>query len=58
MAITHHETLDQKPAIQTVTFGIGTCTLGLALVAATSQGICAILTLERRRSSPPCRPHP
>jgi AraC family transcriptional regulator of adaptative response/methylated-DNA-[protein]-cysteine methyltransferase len=43
MTTTDHETLDQKPAIQTVTFGIGTCTLGLALVAATSQGICAIL---------------
>ena len=39
----HHETLDQKPAIQTITFGIGTSTLGLALVAATSQGVCAIL---------------
>lgn len=39
----HHETLDQKPAIQTITFGIGTSTLGFALVAATAQGICAIL---------------
>ena len=39
----HHETLDQKPAIQTIAFGTGTCALGLALVAATSQGICAIL---------------
>ena len=39
----HYETLDQKPAIQTIAFGTGTCALGLALVAATSQGICAIL---------------
>ena len=38
-----HETRDQKPAIQTIAFGTGTCALGLALVAATSQGICAIL---------------
>jgi AraC family transcriptional regulator of adaptative response/methylated-DNA-[protein]-cysteine methyltransferase len=37
------ETLDQKPAIQTIAFGTGTCALGLTLVAATSQGICAIL---------------
>ena len=43
MSTTDHEALDQKPAIQTITFGIGTCTLGLALVAATSRGICAIL---------------
>jgi len=43
MTTTHHEAPGQKPAIQTITFGIGTCTLGLALVAATSQGICAIL---------------
>ena len=43
MSTTDHETLNQKSAIQTITFGIGTCTLGLALVAATSQGICAIL---------------
>ena len=39
----HHETLDQKPAIQTIAFGTGICALGLAFVAATSQGICAIL---------------
>jgi AraC family transcriptional regulator of adaptative response/methylated-DNA-[protein]-cysteine methyltransferase len=43
MTTTHYETLDQNPAIQTIAFGIGTCTLGLALVAATSEGICAIL---------------
>jgi AraC family transcriptional regulator of adaptative response/methylated-DNA-[protein]-cysteine methyltransferase len=43
MTTMHHETLDQKPAIQTIAFGTGTCALGLALVAATSQGICAIL---------------
>jgi len=43
MTIMHHETLDQKPAIQTIAFGTGTCALGLALGAATSQGICAIL---------------
>lgn len=39
----HHETLDQEPAIQTIAFATRTCALGLALVAATSQGICAIL---------------
>jgi|HubBroStandDraft_6_1064221.scaffolds.fasta_scaffold10790_4 AraC family transcriptional regulator of adaptative response/methylated-DNA-[protein]-cysteine methyltransferase len=43
MTTMHSETLDQKPAIQTIAFGTGTCALGLALVAATSQGICAIL---------------
>ena len=43
MTTMHYETLDQKPAIQTIAFGTGTCALGLALVAATSQGICAIL---------------
>ena len=49
MTTTDHETLDQKPAIRTITFGIGTCTIGLALVAATSQGICAILLGSNER---------
>ena len=46
----HHETLDQKPAIQTIAFATGTCALGLALVAATSQGICAILLGSNERA--------
>jgi AraC family transcriptional regulator of adaptative response/methylated-DNA-[protein]-cysteine methyltransferase len=37
------ETSAQKTAIQTIAFRVGTCTLGLVLVAATRQGICAIL---------------
>jgi hypothetical protein len=43
MNIMLHETSAQKTAIQPITFRVGTCTLGLALVATTSQGICAIL---------------
>ena len=46
----HHETLDQKPAIQAIAFGTGTCALGLALVAATSQGICAILLASNEKA--------
>ena len=38
-----HETSVQKTAIQSITFRVGTCTLGLVLVATTPQGICAIL---------------
>ena len=43
MITTLHETSAQKTAIQTIAFRIGTCTLGLVLVATTPQGICAIL---------------
>lgn len=38
---------DEKPtqtsAIQIINFGIGTCALGLVLVATTSKGVCSIL---------------
>jgi AraC family transcriptional regulator, regulatory protein of adaptative response / methylated-DNA-[protein]-cysteine methyltransferase len=43
MITTLRETSAQNTAIQAVTFRIGTCTLGLVLVATTPQGICAIL---------------
>jgi AraC family transcriptional regulator, regulatory protein of adaptative response / methylated-DNA-[protein]-cysteine methyltransferase len=43
MITTLHETSAQKTAIQTITFKVGTCALGLVLVATTPQGICAIL---------------
>jgi AraC family transcriptional regulator, regulatory protein of adaptative response / methylated-DNA-[protein]-cysteine methyltransferase len=43
MTTTKHETSAQKTAIQTIAFRVGTCTLGLVLVATTPQGICAIL---------------
>jgi len=43
MITTLRETSAQKTAIQTITFRVGTCTLGLVLVATTPQGICAIL---------------
>jgi AraC family transcriptional regulator, regulatory protein of adaptative response / methylated-DNA-[protein]-cysteine methyltransferase len=43
MTTTLHETSAQKTAIQTIAFRVGTCTLGLVLVAITPQGICAIL---------------
>jgi hypothetical protein len=43
MTNTLHETSAQKTAIQTIAFKVGTCTLGLVLVATTPQGICAIL---------------
>jgi O6-methylguanine-DNA--protein-cysteine methyltransferase len=43
MITTLRETSAQNTAIQTITFRVGTCTLGLVLVATTPQGICAIL---------------
>jgi AraC family transcriptional regulator, regulatory protein of adaptative response / methylated-DNA-[protein]-cysteine methyltransferase len=43
MITTLHETSAQKTAVQTIAFRVGTCTLGLVLVATTPQGICAIL---------------
>jgi hypothetical protein len=43
MITTLRETSAQKTAVQTITFRVGTCTLGLVLVATTPQGICAIL---------------
>jgi len=43
MTTTLHETSAQKTAIQTIALKVGTCTLGLVLVATTPQGICAIL---------------
>ena len=43
MIITLHEASAQKTAIQTIAFRVGTCTLGLVLVATTPRGICAIL---------------
>jgi AraC family transcriptional regulator of adaptative response/methylated-DNA-[protein]-cysteine methyltransferase len=43
MITTLHKTPAQKAAIQTITFRVGTCTLGLVLVATTPQGVCAIL---------------
>jgi AraC family transcriptional regulator, regulatory protein of adaptative response / methylated-DNA-[protein]-cysteine methyltransferase len=43
MTTTLHETSAQKTAIQTIAFRVGTCTLGLVLVATTPQGICAVL---------------
>ena len=43
MITTLRETSAQKTAIQTITFRVGTCTLGLVLAATTPQGICAIL---------------
>jgi AraC family transcriptional regulator of adaptative response/methylated-DNA-[protein]-cysteine methyltransferase len=43
MITTLRETSAQNTAIQTITFKVGTCTLGLVLVATTPQGICAIL---------------
>jgi AraC family transcriptional regulator, regulatory protein of adaptative response / methylated-DNA-[protein]-cysteine methyltransferase len=43
MTTTLHETSTQKTTIQTITFRVGTCTLGVVLVATTPQGICAIL---------------
>jgi AraC family transcriptional regulator of adaptative response/methylated-DNA-[protein]-cysteine methyltransferase len=43
MITMRHETPVQNSAIQTIPFGVGTCTLGLVLVATTAQGVCAIL---------------
>src|ERR1700737_2149982 len=43
MITTLRETSAQKTAIQTITFRVGTCPLGLVLFATTPQGICAIL---------------
>jgi hypothetical protein len=43
MIATLHETSAQKTAAQTITFRVGTCVLGLVLVATTPLGICAIL---------------
>jgi len=43
MITTLHETSAGKAAIQTITFKVRTCALGLVLVATTPQGICAIL---------------
>ena len=43
MIATLHKMPAQKTAIQTIAFRVGTCTLGLVLVATTPEGICAIL---------------
>ena len=43
MIATLHKMPAQKTAIQTIAFRVGTCRLGLVLVATTPQGICAIL---------------
>ena len=43
MITTLGETSAQNTAIQTINFRVGTCVLGLVLVATTLQGICAIL---------------
>ena len=43
MITTLRETSAQNTAIQTINFRVGTCVLGLVLVATTLQGICAIL---------------
>jgi AraC family transcriptional regulator, regulatory protein of adaptative response / methylated-DNA-[protein]-cysteine methyltransferase len=43
MITTLRETSAQKTGLQRITFRVGSCTLGLVLVASTPQGICAIL---------------
>jgi AraC family transcriptional regulator of adaptative response/methylated-DNA-[protein]-cysteine methyltransferase len=43
MVTTLRETSAQNAAIQAVSFRVGTCALGLVLVATTPRGICAIL---------------
>ena len=43
MITTIHETSAQTTSLESIHFSVGTCTLGLVLVASTSQGICAIL---------------
>jgi AraC family transcriptional regulator, regulatory protein of adaptative response / methylated-DNA-[protein]-cysteine methyltransferase len=43
MITTLRETSAQKTGLQRITYRVGSCTLGLVLVASTPQGICAIL---------------
>jgi len=43
MITTLRETSAQKTGLQRITLRVGSCTLGLVLVASTPQGICAIL---------------
>jgi AraC family transcriptional regulator of adaptative response/methylated-DNA-[protein]-cysteine methyltransferase len=43
MITTLRETSAQKTGLQRITYRVGSCTLGLVLVASTLQGICAIL---------------
>ena len=43
MITTLRETSAQKTGLQRITFRVGSCALGLVLVASTPQGICAIL---------------
>jgi AraC family transcriptional regulator of adaptative response/methylated-DNA-[protein]-cysteine methyltransferase len=50
MIATLHKTSAQKTAIQTIAFRVGTCRLGLVLVASTPQGVCAILLGSREKA--------
>ena len=50
MITAYYETPTRKTALQPINFTVGTCTLGLVLVASSSQGVCAILLGSKEAS--------